>query len=455
MDQSAFFPFVEDADRLERYCKLPLHSGVGSIAVHGDPNHPIAQMARQIRKASGITDPEPTPAEFAASFLVPATGNCVVLLRWPGASPLSQNFGQELTVCGDSQDGPFRFICPAYYICSVSTSREKPGWAVANPVNQPATVTYGQMRPIARVVATLNNFDFDQGNCQNAISHPGVDEVLRVHAEGREVDFTWRQDRAPLKRLVDARLIPATALVTFSFSAWPNASEQELSKFALNVASLCSYVAGQHTGVPVLSFHDSGGKVVRRTLGSAIESKFRRNYALPWLDSQEGLPKLFAQCFAEHVRMQQSELWRKLPFLCAAIDDPPYLEQKYATLMMAVEMLIRSSLIEQGELKPEEAESKTLPKLIGMARGMLGWTVPGHYTEDDRYRKVRNAVDHGGRLPHDIAQVRHDFDKWRLFLTRRFLIRLGYVGSVESAQRGFASISPVDEFSEEHNSFRP
>ena len=67
---------------------------------------------------------------------------------------------------------------------------------------------------------------------------------------------------------------------------------------------------------------------------------------------------------------------------------------------------------------------------------------------------MRNAVDHGNQLPHDPKQIRHDFDKERLFLLRRILIRLGFDGKVASPQQGFASSSPIDEFSEEHNSFR-
>ena len=152
--------------------------------------------------------------------------------------------------------------------------------------------------------------------------------------------------------------------------------------------------------------------------------------------------------------MQQSNLWRRMPSFFASIEDSPYLEQKYATLMAAVELLIRSSLIEGSYLTPSEAESKTLPKLIGMARGKLRWNVPAHYTEAERYRKTRNAVDHGGPLPHESGQVRGDFDKWKLFLCRRLFIRLGFDGKIASPQNGFASSSPVEEFSKEHNAFR-
>jgi hypothetical protein len=450
MNESAFFPFSEDADRLERYCKLPLHSGVGIVMSQGDSTHPLIEMFRQAREAIGIIGPDPAKQQFAASFLVPATANCLLIFRWPSACPLNRNFGQGLTVAGDCSDGLFRLECPEYYVRLTSGPWEEPGWAIAESLNHLATVTYGDSRPIARVTATINNFDFDYGNLAL-----GQDKVLRVEAAGRTVDFMWRKERVQLRRLVDAGIIASTALVTFSFATRPGEAEGELTTLAQNVASLCSYVVGQHTGVPVLSFFDAEDRVVRRTLGQAIESEFRRWCVLPCLHSEDGLPKLFRQCFTEHVRMQGSDLWRRLPFLCAGIEDPPYLEQKYASLMMGVELLIRSSLIESGHLTPEEAESKNLPGLVGMARGTLRWDVPSHYTEKERYRTVRNAVDHGGRLPHDPAQVRYDFDKWRLFLLRRILIRLGYDGKVASPQQGLASSSPIDEFSEKHNSFRP
>jgi hypothetical protein len=160
-------------------------------------------------------------------------------------------------------------------------------------------VTYGVSRPIAKVMATINNFDFEYGNVPDS-----KDKVLRLQASGRTVDFAWRKDRVQLRRLVEARIIPGTSLTTFSFLTWPGASEEDLMTFAHNVASLCSYVVGQHTGIPVLSFFDADGRVVRRTIGEATESQFRAGNLLPCLHAEDGLPKLFRQCFDEHFRMQ-------------------------------------------------------------------------------------------------------------------------------------------------------
>jgi hypothetical protein len=226
-----------------------------------------------------------------------------------------------------------------------------------------------------------------------------------------------------------------------------------LEGFAHSVASLCSVVARQHTGIPVLSLLDSQGRVVKRMLVDAIESEFRSSYVLRHLHFDRGLPQLFHQCFDEHLKMQQSDMWKRLPWLCAGIEDPPYLEQKCATLMSALELLIRSSLIESGHYSEDEAKKILFPGLISAARKRLRWDIPAHYTAKEQYRLLRNAVSHGGELPGEPKKIRHDFDKWSLFLMRRYLLRLGFDGEVASPEKGFASTSAVGDFSEEHNSF--
>ena len=63
---------------------------------------------------------------------------------------------------------------------------------------------------------------------------------------------------------------------------------------------------------------------------------------------------------------------------------------------------------------------------------------------------------HGSERPdNDSAAFRRLFDKWRLFLFRRVLIRLGYDGQIESPHKGWRARSDVADFSEEHNSFEP
>ena len=121
--------------------------------------------------------------------------------------------------------------------------------------------------------------------------------------------------------------------------------------------------------------------------------------------------------------------------------------------MAAIELIIRNSLEEGGHFRPSDPQFQSLPELISMARNRLNWEIPKHYTEHERYRKTRNAVDHGDSLPHDSYQIRADFDKWKLFLRRRLFLRLGFDGRVKSPQNGWVASSQVTEFSEEHNSF--
>src|SRR4051812_42036620 len=105
MDETVLLPLGDDAAWLLRHCKLPLHTGIGTVGQHGDPDHPFARVIRDMRKATGQPEQDEAEAEFAAGFLVPAAGNCLIFLRWPGRDRLTQDFGRDLTVTGDSPDG--------------------------------------------------------------------------------------------------------------------------------------------------------------------------------------------------------------------------------------------------------------------------------------------------------------------------------------------------------------
>lgn len=391
--------------------------------------------------------------DFEASCLVPATGNCMILLRNQSECLPSRNWGGGLTITGDSPDGKFELTCPQFYVKAGSQKNEQPAWAILSPVNHRVIVVYGTARPITRVVAIINNFDFEYGNWPTDLKEIPREKVLRVQTGGRTVDFAKRDNYVRLRNLLEVGLLWSTALLTFSFSTWEGASEDDLVTFADHVGSLCSIVAQQHTGIPVLTFLDNEGRAVKRILGDAIESRFRQSYVLRHLHFPEALPKLFVQCFDRHVQMQESHLWKRLPAFFAGIEDSPYLEQKCATLMAGLELLFRNSLIEGGHNSEEEAKKITLPGLLGKARKELGWEIPSHYTEKDLYRLLRNAVSHGDHLPGQPDEIRYHFEKWRLFLMRRFLLRLGFDGKVASADHGYASVSSVSDFSEDHNSF--
>jgi hypothetical protein len=93
----------------------------------------------------------------------------------------------------------------------------------------------------------------------------------------------------------------------------------------------------------------------------------------------------------------------------------------------------------------------------------------------ERYARVRTQRDpllRGGRqsgirdassnrttsqvdeVPHTQSITDHPTAWRKLFLLRRLSIRLGFDGEVASPEKGWASSSPVGEFSAKHNSFR-
>ena len=418
MTKPVLYPFHDAAATLMRFSKIPLHQGKASVRLEES-------------------------ADLRADVLVPAEGDCLIFLHGARKKLPRRGVGSGLTISGDSADGPFELTCPLFHIKASSPLREKLEWAILSPANQPMTIDYKAQRPAAKVSAIINNFDFE-----------GVG--LSVDASGRTVQFARCNQYERLRELANTDILRTPALTSFSFDVWAGASEQELMTFAQDVASLCAYAVGQHTGVTVLSLFDQDGQVIRRIIGNPVESRFKRGGILNNSRVPDGITKLFSQCFEEHVKMRRSSLpWIKLPSYCATIEDLPYLEERFAVLMIAIEFFIKNSLIEsRNAMASRQIEKMDFNALIAAARSILGWRVPKHYTKKDLPRLLRNAIMHGGELPtKDSAEFRHVFDKWLLFLYRRVLMRLGYDGIVVSPQGGWVSTSPVSDFSEAHNSF--
>jgi hypothetical protein len=136
MGDTGPFPFVDDTQWLMPYAKVPLHSGVGEVARHGNPDNSFIRLLGEARRAKGEADPVGPGSKFAASFFVPPAGNCLVFFQWPSSARIGVNFGEGLTVVGDSAEGSFRLVCPEYRIKVVSDRKARPGWAVASPVNE-------------------------------------------------------------------------------------------------------------------------------------------------------------------------------------------------------------------------------------------------------------------------------------------------------------------------------
>ncbi len=206
-----------------------------------------------------------------------------------------------------------------------------------------------------------------------------------------------------------------------------------------------------------MSFVDRDGRPIKRLIYSPLKSPFREGYILRHLQLDRGLPQVFEQCFENYGKLLNSERWMTMQAYCKTVLDPPYLEQKCATLMAGLERLMRNSLIEAKRRSDREAEALRIPKIFRIVRNELGWDIPTHYSTDERAKRLRNAVAHGGPLPLPSDQVRSDLDKWSLFLMRRMLMHLGFSGLVRSPNltTGEWQESPVADFSEAHNSFGP
>jgi hypothetical protein len=386
-----------------------------------------------------------------AEFLLPPDGQAIIAFHAP-ADVTSQNFGRDLVIEGVAEFGIFRIECAQVYVRESSRSGEGGSWSLISPVSGPARIRYGDDRPVRGAVALLSNFDLSHGD--SVIRDGGwttIDTPLSVDAGGRTITFRQRADRPQLLPLVRAGLLHSTSLVEITFDTRDGESEDELLAFSVDVAALCTFAAGTGVSVAMLDLLD-GDAPVRRVVPQPVTARYRDGEIV----RDFHLRRLFSEAFAEYRGMKQAHApWARLASYCASLEDAPFLEQKFASLVMAIEFFIRNCLIEAGQ--PEDrVTALDFAGLIGAGRKHLGWQVPRHYTTKETTRLLRNAVIHGGTLPTaDNAEFRLLFDKWRLFLFRRVLIRLGYAGKVVSPHKGWASTSDVADFSEEHNDFTP
>jgi len=249
--------------------------------------------------------------------------------------------------------------------------------------------------------------------------------------------------------LLRAGVLRSASLTEFSCEVLAE-TDDDLLVLANDVASLCTFANGASVTVAMLELLDADNGIVRRIVTQPVGSRYRGDEIV----ADFNLPRLFAETFETHVRMRRSGLpWHKLPSYCGSLEDMPYLEQKFSALMGAIEFFVRTSLIEDG-VDERRITRLDFNELIGAARKRLGWSIPKHYNSGDTTRLLRNAVVHGSETPtKDSTEFRLIFNKWRLFLFRRILIRLGYQGGVVSPHKGWSGSSHANEFSEAHNSF--
>lgn len=383
-------------------------------------------------------------------FVLPVEGAPIVAFRREDGS-FADNFAAELHLTGNVGSTEFQLRAPICYTNKPSKGVDG-GWSLVSPINKPVRVSYGVERPIHTAKVLLNNFNYDMGDVvthERGFTRQGT--PLSVQLIDREALFARRPDFDDVFPLVRAGLLRSASLVECGFDVGTE-SDDEILELSNHIATLCTFGAGASIAVAMLEFRDVDGGVVRQLVTQPIRSRYQHSAVVPdW-----HVPKLFHDSFAEHVKMQQSRLpWMKLPSYCGAMQDLPYLEQKFAALMMAIEFFTRTSLLESGAA-PAWVESLTFGNLLGEARKKLGWELPKHYETGTATREFRNAIMHGSELPDDdIEKLRWRYDKWRLFLHRRVLARLGYTGDVESPHKGWANSSPVNDYSEEHNCFNP
>lgn len=388
-----------------------------------------------------------------AEFLLPAAGHAIIALHTE-KDLTSQDFGQDFVLEGAGEHGTFRIDCPHVYVRRPLSSDSTHECSLVSPVNAPSRIQYGDQRVVAHVTALLNNFDYTTGDAVGTENggFTRIDTPVGLEAGGRQITVRQRTDRAYLLPQVQAGILHSTSLVELAFDLDASESDDAVMAFCVDAAAVLTFAAGTAVNVAMLDMLDSSGRLVRRVVPQPVTSRFRENGIV----ADFHLPRLFSETFDEYVGMKHAHApWLKLASYCGSLEDPPFLEQKFASLIMALEYFMRNCLVERGQAE-STVTTLDFPALIGATRKHLGWDIPKHYMAKHAVRLLRNAVMHGGDLPtKDSAEFRLLFDKWRLFLFRRVLIRLGYQGQVISPHKGWKSSSDVSDFSEEHNSFIP
>lgn len=406
-----------------RYARLAVHAGTASLVADGD----------------AVTGP--------AEFLLPAEGAPIVAFR--SSQPVTNNFGKDLRLVGLHDGRPFTLVSPVCYTRKPASGRSE-GWSLVSPINEPVKIDYSGAGPAKTARVLLNNFDYDCGDpsfSETGVTRIGTPMVIRL--TDRQATFNRRADYSSVYSLVRSGLLRSASLTECSFDVLDD-SDDDLLALANDVASLLTVAHGASVGVAMVEILDEDNRPARRIVTQPVRSRYRDDAIV----DDFNVPRLFEESFEPHVRMRRSRFpWQKLASYCGSLDDMPYIEQKFAALIMAIEFFMRVSLVESGA-DEERVTKLDLNKLIGETRKRLGWDIPKHYTVRDTLRLLRNAVMHGSEAPvRDSAEFRLLFNKWRLFLFRRILIRLGYQGDVVSPHKGWSGSSVVSDFSAAHNSF--
>lgn len=411
-----------------------------------DPFHLHSRVGVHRGDASLVVDGVPICG--AAEFLLPVEGSPIGALRCEksfAGTPAS-----DVQVVGMFEGRPFTLVFRMGQLHRTFAGTHQ-GWSLLSPKNGPVRIDYADAGPITGARFVLNNFDYEDGDpveINGGFTRVGT--PLTVQLDGGTAVFRRLGNYDAVKPLVLSGLLRSASLVEIECQI-SDADDEPLLALANDIASVCTFARGASVTVAMVELTDCTGRVARRLVPQPVESRFRDRPIVPDIN----IPRLFEETFSEHVRMRRSSLpWRKLAGYCGSLEDSPYLEQKLASLMAAVEFFMRTSLREDG-MGEKEVKAMDLSDLIGQTRRRLAWRTPSHYTARDATRRVRNAVAHGDEMPlSDSTELRLLFDKWHLFLYRRVLMRLGYKGEIRAPRLGYYEWSDVADFTEQRNSFR-
>jgi hypothetical protein len=388
-----------------------------------------------------------------AEFFLPASAQAIA--AFCTEKPLTdQDFAGRLTIDGDWDSVPFHFECPHCFVRPQTARGESGAWSLISPVNGPCRIDYRGLGAATKTVVLLNNFDYRDGD--PVTSERGWTRVgtpFAAELGDRRVEFRRHANYELVRPFADASLVRVASVVECSFDVLLDESDAEVLEFATDIAGLSTIAMGGGVSVAMVEFADQSGRVVRRVVPQPVMTPYRQGNGII---GDFYLPEYFCTTFRTFVMMPKSHApWRRLASYCGSLEAAPFIEQKFASLITAIEFFMRNSLIERGKAGQGVARLD-FPKLVGAVRRDLGWDIPKHYMAKEAIRLWRNAVMHGGEWPsEDSTALRKLFDKWRLFLFRRVLIRLGYAGKIDAPHKGWMCSSDVGDFSEAFNSFEP
>jgi hypothetical protein len=304
-----------------------------------------------------------------AEFLLPAAGHAIIAL-YTEKDPTSQDFGHDFVLDGTGEHGTFRIECPHVYVRRSLSSDSARECSLVSPVNGPARIQYGAPRPAGRVTAVLNNFDYTTGDAVST-AHGGftrIDTPVGLKAGARQITVRHRSDRTHLRPLVHAGILRSASLVELGFDVDSSEPDDAVIAFCIDAGAILTFAAGTAVSVAMLDILDASGGLVRRVVPQPVTSRFRENGIV----ADFHLPRLFSETFDEYVGMKHAHApWLKLASYCGSLEDPPFLEQKFASLIMALEYFMRNCLIERGQAE-STVTTFDFPALIGATRKHLG-----------------------------------------------------------------------------------